>query len=416
MPEDPASEGPGGPARVSGVAPRSLGRRLRRLGLLLLLAMVLGIAGEGVWVWADRPKPMASTGPAPLAPLPVITTGVRLRDAPIYLSGLGSVQASQSVTIKPRVDGQLQKVGFVEGQAVKEGDLIAQIDPRALQAQLEQAEAQKARDEAQLSNAQSDLARFTTLLKSDFASHQSVDTQKTLVAQLQAAVRTDQALIDFARVQLNYTTIRSPISGIAGIRLVDVGNIVHVTDQSGIVMITQIEPISATFTVPQDAFDDLRRAMAKGELKVYAFGRNDKTARAEGKLLLLDNQIDQSTGSLRLKAVFPNIDHNLWPGQFINVKLLLDTRMNIAAVPASVVQRGPSGTYAYLVKPDQSVEMRPVTVLQIADGEALISDGLAENDQVVVDGQYKLKPGVTIAAQPLKVVDGGPSATTGSKP
>ena len=416
MSDEQATEGPPGPAGPKRGPQRAFGRRLRRLTGLVILALAIGLLGEAMHVVADRPKPIASPGPVAAAALPVITTKVRLYDAPIYLSGLGSVQASQSVTIKPRVDGQLQKVGFVEGQDVNEGDLIAQIDPRALQAQLEQVEAQRARDDAQLSNAQSDLAKFTALLKSDFASHQSVDTQKTLVAQLQAAVRTDQALIDFAKVQLNYTTIRSPISGIAGIRLVDVGNIVHIGDASGIVVITQIEPISATFTVPQDAFDDLRRAMAKGELEVYAFARNDKTPRAAGKLLLLDNQIDQTTGTLRLKATFPNKDHSLWPGQFINAKLLLDTRPKTASVPASVVQRGPSGTFAYVVKSDRSVEMRPINVLQIADGQALISDGLSEDEEVVVDGQYKLKPGVIIAAQPLKVVDDGSLSAVAPKP
>jgi multidrug efflux system membrane fusion protein len=393
-------------------APAKPPRRARRRLVRWILA-VSGIAAAIVAVdfrltdgFGGKPV-TAATPPAAVAAVPVVTALAKGQDLPIYLTGLGTVQGDKTVTIKARVDGQIEKIGFTEGQDVKQGDLIAQIDPRPLEAQKAQAEAQLARDEALLANAQLDLQRFASLLKSDFASHQSVDTQKALVAQYQAAVKTDQAQIEYASIQLGFATITAPISGRTGVRLVDDGNIVHATDTTGIVVITQIEPIAATFSVPEDALDDIRKAMAAGTLTAEAYARNDTTPRAIGKLLLVDNEIDPASGSLKLKVEFPNTDHALWPGQFISVRLLLGTRKDSVTVPAAAVQRGPNGTYAYVVKADGTAVMAPITVGLIRDGIALIDKGLAAGDRVVVDGQYKLKPGVRIAAAPSATADAG---------
>ncbi|MBY0613025.1 MAG: efflux RND transporter periplasmic adaptor subunit [Beijerinckiaceae bacterium] len=365
----------------------------------LIVLLLLAAAGGGYYYY-EREKPKTANAPPPPAPpVPVITATVKASDVPIYLTGLGTAQASQSVTLKVRVDGQINKIGFTEGALVKEGDLIAQIDPRTFEAQLQQAQAQKSKDEALLANAQADLERFSSLLKSDYASRQSVDTQKSLVAQYTAAVRSDEAMINYQKTQLSFTTIKSPITGIAGVRLIDEGNIVRATDANGIVVITQIEPISALFTVPQDALDNLRGATRDGEVKILAFARGDSKPRAEGTLTVIDNQIDQATGSLHLKATFPNADHSLWPGQFLTFKVLVRTRANAMTVPATAVQRSPQGTSIYIVKEDGTVDIKPVKVAQSIDNVALIDSGLQVGDVVVVDGQYKLKPGVKVKSQ-----------------
>lgn len=334
--------------------------------------------------------------------IPVTTALVTKQDVPVYLTGLGTVQASQSVVLKARVDGQINMIAFKEGALVKEGDVIAQIDPRLFQAQLEQAQAQKLKNEALLTNAKADLARSSSLLKNEFASRQSVDAQKSLVAQYTAALQSDQAQINYQQTQLGYATIRSPISGITGARQIDVGNIVRASDTNGIVVVTQIEPISVLATVPQDALDSIRSAMKSSDLKLFAYGRTDTTPRAEGKLTLIDNQIDAATGSLHLKGTFENIDHALWPGQFVNVKLLIKTENNAITVPTAAIQRGQNGPYVYVLKKDETVEVRPVTSLRTLDGTAVIEKGLQEGESVVIEGQYRLKPGVKAKAQPLK--------------
>lgn len=368
-------------------------------GWLFFLLLVAAAAGGGYYYWEHSKAQTANAPAPPPPPVPVVTASVKSTDVPIYLSGLGTAQASQSVTLKVRVDGQINKIGFTEGALVKEGDLIAQIDPRAFDAQLQQAQAQKSKDEALLANAQADLERFSSLLKSDYASRQSVDTQKSLVAQYTAAVRSDEAMINYQKTQLSFTTIRSPITGIAGVRLIDEGNIVRATDANGLVVITQIEPISALFTVPQDALDSLRTATKEGDVKVLAFARGDSEPRAEGTLTVIDNQIDQATGSLHLKATFPNADHKLWPGQFLTFKVLVRTRSKAMTVPATAVQRSPKGTFVYYVKEDGTADTKPVKVAQSIDNVALIDSGLQVGEVVVVDGQYKLKPGVKVKSQ-----------------
>ena len=367
--------------------------KLRPVGVVGILVLV-GTAGLSWHLMRDSAPAVASTASEPA--VPVVAESVHAQDVPIYLTGIGTVQAFNTVTIRTRVDGQIDKVAFVEGEDVKAGDLLAQIDPRPFQAQLEQAQAQRASHEAQLADAKIDLQRFTNLAQRGAATQQSVDTQKALVAQLEANVQADQAAIDNANVQLGYTAITAPISGRTGMRLVDQGNIVHATDQTGLVVLTQIEPISLVFSLPEDELPEVAHAMTEGPLKVVAFSGDGRTKLAEGTLALIDNEIDQTTGTMRLKATFPNKDHALWPGQFVNAWLYLTVRHDGLTVPAAVVQRGPQGTYAYVIKPDSTVEMRPIAVAQLRDGIALIDSGLSVGERVVVDGQYKLRPGARV--------------------
>lgn len=367
---------------------------MTRRSVLLLLTASAATAAALAWYVTREPATAALRAARPPAGVPITAGVVQQQDFALYLTGIGTVQAFNTVTVKARVDGQLVKVAFTEGQDVKAGDVLAQIDPRPFEAQLAQARAQKARDEAQLANARRDLERFSNLAAREFASRQSVDAQRTLVEQLTAAIQGDQAAIDNAQVQLGYTTISSPIDGRTGIRLVDMGNMVHANDAGGLVVITQIRPIAAIFTLPQDVLDQVTRAQAAGgSLKVVAYKRDDTTQLAEGTLALVDNQIDPATGTIRLKAIFPNTDNALWPGLFVNVHLQLGVLPNAVTVPAQVVQRGPNGTYAYVIKSDRTVEMRPVKIGQMRDGIILIEQGLAPGDHVVVDGQYRLRPG-----------------------
>jgi multidrug efflux system membrane fusion protein len=370
--------------------------RRRLLAGLALCAL----ASTGYVGWRVRLAPSSHAATAPTAPaaVPAQVATAERRDVPLYLSGLGTVQAFNTVTIKTRVDGELQKVAFIEGQEVKAGDVLAQIDPRPFQAALDQAVAKKAQDDAQLQNAKLDLQRFADLATRSFASKQQVDTQRAMVAQLEAQTRGDQATIDNARTQLGYTTIVSPLAGRIGIRLLDQGNIVHANDATGLVIVTQLHPISVIFTLPEDQLGSVKSAMVSGPARILAASRDGKQLLAEGALALVDNQIDQTTGTIRLKGTFPNQDGALWPGEFVNIRLLARTASGVVTVPETALQRGPQGYYAYVVKPDGTVDMRPLEVGEVADGVAIVSHGLDAGERVVTAGQYRLAPGARIDA------------------
>lgn len=329
-----------------------------------------------------------------LGAIPVVAGKAEQKDVPIYLDGLGTVQAFNTVIVRTRVDGELTQVLFKEGQDVKAGDLLAVVDPRPYQAALDQAVAKKAQDEAQLGNAQVILVRNTDLLQRKVIDQQTFDTSKFSVDQFKGTVAADQAAIDNAKTQLDYTQIKSPIDGRTGIRMVDVGNVVHAADTSGLVIITQLIPISVVFTLPeQDLQELLNQGGESGGLPVAALDRGNTAPLGNGTLAVVDNEIDQATGTVKLKATFPNDALKLWPGKFVNARLVLKTQKNATVVPAAVVQRGPQGSYAYVIKPDKTVAMQTVKVGATEMGETVISSGLTPGQQVVVDGQYKLQPG-----------------------
>ena len=330
--------------------------------------------------------------------VPVVAGTVQQKDVPIYLDGLGTVQAFNTVTVHPRVDGELQKVLFSEGQDVKAGDVLAVIDPRPYQAALDQAVAKKGQDEAQLANAKVLLARDTDLLARKVVAQQDYDTARYSSDQFQAAVQADAAAIDNAKTQVDYTQVKSPIDGRVGIRLVDAGNVVHAADTTGMVVITQLKPISVVFTLPEQSLQSiLNQGSDIHSLVVVALDRGNTTQLDQGMLAVVDNEIDQTTGTVKLKATFPNNDLKLWPGKFVNARLVLTTRKGATVAPSSVVQRGPQGTYAYVIKPDKSVEMRAIKPGQTENNETIIEDGLKPGEQVVVDGQYKLQPGTHVS-------------------
>jgi multidrug efflux system membrane fusion protein len=378
-------------------------RSRRRLWQFFLGGILVCLAGIGLWlVLRELLKPVL---PPPVPPIPVVAALAQIDDVPVYLTGLGTVQAYNTVTIHVRVNGTLDKVVFVEGQDVKAGDLLAQIDPRPYQAQFDQVVAAKAHDGALLADAKLDLQRYQKLAAESSIATQLRDTQIWLVAQDEATVKNDQAQIDYAAVQLAYTSITSPIAGRTGVRMIDAGNIVQTTDTTGLVVVTQLEPISVLFTLPEDDFDVVNRQMAAGPLTVAASSRADNKVLGQGTVLLVNNEINQTTGTIQLKATFPNKDHALWPGQFVDAQLLVETRHNAVTVPSAAVQLGPQGVYAYVVKPDNTVQMVPIKVSSANAGApmALIESGLSAGDNVVVDGQVRLRPGVTVkatAAQP----------------
>jgi multidrug efflux system membrane fusion protein len=318
---------------------------------------------------------------------------------PIYLQGVGTVIAYNTVVVRSQIQGQLTQIDFTQGQAVKKGDLLAVIDPRPYQAQLDQAMAKREQDQAQLTNSQGNLTRYSTLGKQGWATPQLVETQQAQVRQLQAAIKADEAMIEAAQTQLSYTQLTSPIDGVTGIRQIDIGNIIHPSDPNGLVVVTQLQPISVIFTLPETDLAEIQLQLAKGPMTVEAYNQDNTIKLDQGKLDFIDNEIVQTTGSARFRAEFPNPAHRLWPGELINVLLLLDTRQNGLTVPAPAVQQGPNGTYVYVINPDSTVAMRPVKVAQaqVSSGRALIDSGLTANEQVVVDGQYKLNPGTRVS-------------------
>jgi membrane fusion protein, multidrug efflux system len=329
---------------------------------------------------------------------PIVAGAVAQHDVPIYLTGVGTVIAYNTDIVRAQIQGQIISINFTEGQTVHAGDLLAQIDPRPYQALIDQYTGNLERDQAQLKNAQANLTRYTTLGDKGWATPQLIETQQAQVGELQAAIKTDNALIDAAKVQLSYTRLTSPIDGVVGIRQIDVGNIISPSNTNGLVVVTQLHPISLIFTLPETVLPQIQQQQqtTKMPLKVLAYNQDNTMKLDEGDLGLVNNEILQTTGSIQLKANFANKSNKLWPGELVNARLLVDTRHNGLTVPAAVVQQGAKGPYAYVVNPDSTVAIRPIKVAQIADGQALIDSGLKANEQVVVDGQYKLQPGTHV--------------------
>ncbi len=368
----------------------ALGRLCAAAATALLLCLSLASCGGG------DAKPSSARANVSQT-VPVSVSAAQLKDMPYYLTGLGAATAFYTDSIKTRVDGELVQVNFKEGQFVNKGELLVVIDPRPYQVALEQAQATLFKDQASLRDAKLNFERFKGLLQNSGAmSQQQVDTQAALVDQLDGTVRNDQAAVDNAKLNLVYCHITSPISGRVGLRLVDPGNIVHATDANPLLVITQLQPIAVIFTLPEDQLPEVAKHMAKSTLDVQAYSRDNQTVLAAGKLQTIDNQIDQTTGTARLKAVFDNKDNALWPNQFVNVRLLLEIRKNSTIVPAAAIQRGPQGTYVFVAKPDKTVDLRPVNVAFIQDNIANISSGISPNETVVTDGQDKLQAGTKI--------------------
>jgi len=371
---------------------------LKRWGIGLLAVCLLAIGAYVFFTKSGEAQPRPAKGSlGPARAVPVVAVAAKRGDIGVYLTGLGSVTPLKTVTVKSRVDGELMAVLYREGQIVRSGDLLAQIDPRPFEAQLTQAEGQLIRDQAVLKNAQIDLARYRDLIKQDLIPQQQLDTQVYLVRQYEGTIKTDQGQIDNAKLQLVYSRITAPISGRVGLRLVDPGNIVHANDPSGLVVITQLQPITVVFTIPEDSLPPVLAKLKAGEpLPVEAFDREQKRRLATGSLLTVDNQIDPNTGTVKLKAIFPNEDNELFPNQFVNARLRLDVKHGSTIVPTAAIQRGPQGAFVYVVKTDQTVEVRPVTVGVTHMDEASIETGLSPDEMVVVDGTEKLREGSTV--------------------
>lgn len=378
---------------------------MKRKITLAAAVLILAFGGGGLWYLRNTVAPTHAEEPAPVTEIPVVAAKVASTDVPIYLVGVGTVIAYNTDVVRSQIQGQLTHIDFVEGQTVKAGDLLAQIDPRPYEAQIEQLTANLNRDRAQLTNAQANQTRYDQLGNKGYATPQLVETQNAQVEQLQSEVQADQALIDQAKIQLGYTRLTSAIPGITGVRQIDVGNIIHPTDTNGLVVVTQIEPISLIFTLPEADLPQIQDQMAKGPMKVIAYSQDNKIKLDEGKLLLVDNEIVQTTGSVQLKAEFPNPAHRLWPGQLVNVDLLLDTRKNGLTIAASAIQQGQNGSYVYVVTADGTAQLRAVKVAQISQGQALIDEGLNAGETVVIDGQYRLQQGSRVRELHGKAAD-----------
>jgi membrane fusion protein, multidrug efflux system len=368
----------------------------KRVVVPVLLIAALAAGGLLYFMHADALEKVDAEPAPPTAP--IVAGAVAQHDVPIYLTGVGTVIAYNTDIVRAQIQGQIISINFTEGQTVHAGDLLAQIDPRPYQALIDQYTGNLERDQAQLKNAQANLTRYTTLGDKGWATPQLIETQQAQVGELQAAIKTDNALIDAAKVQLSYTRLTSPIDGVVGIRQIDVGNIISPSNTNGLVVVTQLHPISLIFTLPETSLPQIQEQQqtTKMPLKVLAYSQDNTMKLDEGDLALVNNEILQTTGSIQLKANFANKSNKLWPGELVNARLLVDTRHNGLTVPAAVVQQGAKGPYAYVVNPDSTVAIRPIKVAQIADGQALIDSGLKANEQVVVDGQYKLQPGTHV--------------------
>jgi membrane fusion protein, multidrug efflux system len=367
---------------------------------IIIPAVSAAAIAAGAFFYFAHVAPLeeAKAKPAPPDPVPVVAATVTQHDVPVNLVGVGTVIAYNTDVVRAQIQGQIISVNFTEGQKVHAGDLLAQIDPRPYQALIDQYTGQLQRDQAQLMNAQANQKRYTQLGNNGWATPQLIETQNAQVGELEGAIKTDQALIDAAKVQLSYTRLTAPIDGVVGIRQIDVGNIISPSTASGLCVVTQINPISLIFTLPETVLARIQQQeeKTKAPLKVMAFNQDNTIKLDEGELGLVNNEILQTTGSIQLKANFSNKENRLWPGELVNARLLLDTRHNGLTVPASAVQQGPNGPYTWVIKPDNSVAIHQIKVAQISDGQALIDTGLDANEQVVVDGQYKLQPGVHV--------------------
>lgn len=357
----------------------------------------VGVIAVACGLFIARSRLTATPVPEVPRPVPVTAAEVLRQDVPIVLEGVGTVQALYTATIRSQVTGTLEEVDFSEGQKVKRGQVLAQIDPRTFQAQLDQAKAALARDQAHLANAQLNLQRYTTLAQQHSAPQQQADTQRALVAQDEEIVKADQAAIEYAKTELSYTTITAPFDGVTGVRLIDPGNIVHPTDPTGLVVVTQVQPITVIFPLPSADIPDVQDALAKGEVKVDAYTANDKKELDRGRLLLIDNQADPTSGTVRLKAIFPNSAERLWPGTFVNAHIITRSVHDGLTVPLTAVQQGPQGPYVYVIKAgDGTVETRLVTIVQSRNNQVLIGKGLAAGETVVTAGQYRLTAGTRV--------------------
>ncbi|UFZ04985.1 efflux RND transporter periplasmic adaptor subunit [Bradyrhizobium ontarionense] len=368
----------------------------RTIGWILLVA---ALGGTGYYGWqryqdADAAKKTAAKKSNRPPAVRVSAVPVEKADFPVFLTGLGTVQGFNTVQVRTRVDGQIDKIAFTEGQLVNQGDLLVEIDPRSFQAALDQAKAKRAQDEANLNNANLDLQRFTKL--GEFATRQQTDTQRATVAQLTAQIASDEAAISNAQTQLDYTQVKAPISGVAGLRQVDVGNIVNASTQTGVVSIAQIEPIAVIFTAPEEQLPYINEAQKVAPLKVIAFSTDGKKQLAEGKLMVVNNQVDTTSGTIRLKAVFDNKEHVLWPGQSVSTRLLVRTLKDATVVPDDAVQHSTSGLYSYTVSPDSKAELRKVKVGVSFDGRTVVEEGLTPGQQVITGGQFKVQPGSVV--------------------
>jgi multidrug efflux system membrane fusion protein len=375
----------------------------RRITVFLIAALVIA-AVVGVYYMPHWQQTLAAVskggrrgGPATNDPVPVLATAARLADVPVYLDGVGTAKALNTVTVRSQVDGKIVEIYFKEGEDVPKGYVLAKIDPVTYQAAYDQTVAKKAQDEAQLANARLDLDRYTRLAATNAVNKQQLDTQRALVSQLEAQIKLDQATVDNARAILSYTDIIAPIAGRTGIRLVDAGNLVRGAEATGIVILTQLRPISVFFSLPQQNLPELTKGMAEGELPLDALSADGKGALDKGKVTVIDNQVDQTTGTVKLRAEFPNKDLQLWPGQFVNVRVLIDTLRQAVVVPTAAIQRGPNGAFVYVLKQGNTVTVRPVTLTQQDDSRAVVATGLQAGEQVVTTGFARLTEGTQVA-------------------
>ena len=372
------------------------GRRRRRIALVAVFCAVLAASGVGYKLWSGGPDTAHAARKSSRQPVPVSVSAASRQDVPIYLTGLGTVQALYTVAIHAQVDGKLQNVFFKEGQRVEKGEVLAKIDPRLYQAALDQAKARKAMDEATLVAAQKDLERFRALVRKNAETQQNLDLQQSKVDQSKASIAADQAAIETAQTNLDYTNIVAPTAGRMGVRMIDPGNIVHANDTAAIAVLTQTQPAAVLFTLPAHTLDDVRASAARGAVEVAAFDRDNSRRLSQGTLSTIDNLIDQSTATYRLKAMFANSDEKLWPGEFVNARLRLEVRKDAVVIPALAVQRGPNGLFAWVVKADNTVEARPIKTGTTTGDRTIVTSGLQVGERVVTDGQYKLQKGASV--------------------